>query len=87
MTRKDRRFSIGTIVKHFKGGLFRIEDFAKHTETDELLVIYRKLTPPFYCYARPEAMFCSEVDKDKYPNASQRYRFEKVTKEEAMNMV
>ena len=84
MTRKDRKFGIGTIVRHFKGKLYRIEDFARHTETGELLVIYRQLNPPYYCYARPEAMFCSEVDKDKYPEAMQIYRFEKVTKKEAM---
>ena len=84
MNRKSRKFGIGTIVRHFKGDLYRIEDFARHTETGELLVIYRQLYPPFYCYAKPEAMFCSKVDRDRYPNASQVYRFEKVTKMEAM---
>lgn len=83
MNRRDRKFGIGTIVKHFKGGLYRIEDFARHTETEEVLVIFRELYPPFYCYARPEEMFCSKVDRDKYPDAGQEYRYEKLTKEEA----
>ncbi len=84
MNRKDRRFHIGTVVRHFKGGsLYRIEDFARNTETGELMVIYRQGFPPYMLFARPEAIFCSRVDKDKYPNAMQEWRFEAVTKEEA----
>lgn len=84
MNRKDRRFHIGTVVRHFKGGkLYRIEDFARNTETGEMMVIYRQGFPPFMSFARPEANFCSRVDKDKYPDATQEWRFEAVTKEEA----
>lgn len=83
MDRKSRRFSIGTIVRHFKGGIYRIEDFARHTENNEMLVIYRQMTPPYYCYARPEEMFCSRVDRDKYPYVGQEFRFVKLSKEEA----
>lgn len=83
MNRKDRRFGMGTIVRHFKGKLYRIEGFARHTETAELLVVYRQLYPPFYSYAMPEARFCSPVDRDKYPTASQEFRFERVSKQEA----
>ena len=84
MNRKDRKFRIGTVVRHFKGGnLYRIEDFSRNTETGELMVIYRQGFPPFMSFARPEANFCSRVDKDKYPDATQEWRFEAVTKEEA----
>lgn len=83
MNRRDRKFGIGTIVRHFKGRLYRIEDFARHTENNELLVVYRELDPPYYCYAMPEPRFCSETDKEKYPNADQDFRFEKVTVEQA----
>ena len=76
MTRKDRRFNVGTIVKHFKGRTYRIEDFAKNTETGEMMVIYRQMFPPYYCMARPEENFCSEVDKKIYPDIEQKYRFE-----------
>ena len=78
MNRFDRDFNVGDIVVHFKGKMYRIEGFAKHTETGENLVIYRQLYPPFELYARPEKMFCSMVDKQKYPDSSYFYRMVKV---------
>ena len=87
MNRRDRRFHVGTIVRHFKGGLYRIEDFSRHTETGEMMVIYRQGCPPYQSFARPEPIFCSPVDKDKYPNATQEYRFEIISMQEAKEMM
>ena len=78
MTEKDRHFEIGTIVRHFKGKLYRIEDFAIHSETGETLVVYRQLYPPYESFARPLDMFYSSVDRERYPDAGQEFRFEKV---------
>jgi hypothetical protein len=78
----------GDIVRHFKWEmaseeerkqnkyLYCIKNIAEHTETGEVLVIYRAMYAPFQIYARPIEMFCEEVDRKKYPNIKQKFRFE-----------
>ena len=64
------------IYKHFKGDYYLVEDFVIDSETKQEMVLYVQLYGDGKKYVRPYSMFASEVDKEKYPNVKQKYRFE-----------
>lgn len=65
----------GQVYRHFKGHVIEVLEVAKHTETEELMVVYlHKGTN--VVWVRPYDMFVSKVDKEKYPDVEQEYRFQ-----------
>lgn len=68
----------GTTYRHFKGNLYKVIEIAKNTETNEMMVVYQALYGDYGIFVRPLNMFLSKVDKEKYPDSNQEYRYEKV---------
>ena len=79
----ERKIEVGKTYKHFKGNLYKVIDIVYDSESnndDELkkIVVYQALYGEHLKWARPYDMFNSLVDKEKYPDVKQKYRFELV---------
>lgn len=65
------------IFKHFKGKAYQILTLARDAGDGHDVVVYQALYGDYTVYVRDLAEFMSPVDKVKYPDASQEYRFER----------
>ena len=55
---------IGRMFRHFKGNLYRLEEFAKDSETLEEMVVYRALYGDEGLWVRPAKMFFETIERD-----------------------
>jgi hypothetical protein len=61
--------------RHYKGNEYEVLGVGKHTETEEKMVIYKALYPPFETWLRPYEMFFGTIELDGKNIA----RFEKIS--------
>ncbi len=74
----DRVIMVGKTYRHFKGKEYKVLCIATDSETNEEVVVYEALYGKHIIWTRPYDMFNSLVDKEKYPDCNQEYRFELV---------
>lgn len=70
-----RTIEKGKKYRHFKGDTVTIICIAKDSETLKEKVVYEHNNE---IWVRDKEMFLSKVDKEKYPNITQTYRFEEI---------
>lgn len=73
----EREIKVGGIYKHFKGTFHKVICIAKDSETLEEKVVYTH-EDTNEIWVREKCEFLSKVDRVKYPDIKQEYRFELV---------
>ena len=76
-----RKQMVGKRYRHFKGNFYIVDGLALHSETEEPYVVYHREGHDGELWIRPLNMFLSPVDKAKYPDVQQEFRFEVVNEE------
>ena len=78
-----REVKKGKVYRHFKGKKYKVLAIAYDSETNNdenmrKLVVYEALYGDHKIWVRDYEMFLSKVDKEKYPEVKQEYRFEEI---------
>ncbi len=73
-----RKLKINSIYKHFKGHTYKLIYIARDSENIKDLIVYQDVNNLDKVWVRDLDEFNSLVDKEKYPDIKQKYRFEEV---------
>lgn len=73
----QRKINVNGIYKHFKGHTYKILAIAKDSDDLSLKVVYQNVDNNDI-WVRDYEEFNSLVDKTKYPDVLQEYRFEEI---------
>lgn len=83
----EREIKVGKIYQHFKGHIYKViaiaydsENYQEDNPDASKMVVYQNIEDEKSCWVRPYSMFNSLVDKKKYPDIQQEYRFEEIVK-------
>lgn len=86
----DAEYWVGDIVRHFKHEtltaeekardkyMYKIKAFAMHSDLSTMMVVYQAYYDDKTIWVRPIQEFAGPVDREKYPDIKQKYRFEVV---------
>lgn len=73
----EKKIQIQRPYRHFKGRLYYVHQVVAHSETNEELVCYQAMYPPYGMFVRPLKMFLEKVEENRKDNTTnQTYRFE-----------
>ena len=76
---EDYKDLVGREFRHFKGNPYRLEGFAKDSETLEEMVVYRALYGEHGLWVRPAKMFFETIERDG--KHMKRFELQKGTKQ------
>lgn len=82
MTQKT--VNAGEFYKHFKGQLYQVRALAENSEDNTPMVVYQARYAPFKIW-QTTSTFLEKLDKEKYPDAAQEYRFERIILDDRQN--
>lgn len=78
----DRVVTVGKTYRHFKGKDYKVLCIAKDSDSDpedlKEVVVYEALYGRHIVWVRGYDEFLAPVDKEKYPDVTQEYRFEQI---------